>query len=258
MTTRDHAPSGAPTWADLWTSDVDGSRRFYGELFGWEALAPDPNFGGYFMFSSDGVQVAGAMGDMGPSLPANDTWKIYLACDDAAKTLATVESEGGTAVMPLMEVGDAGIQSTIIDPTGATLGVWQAKEYPGFTLLDVPGAPSWFELHTRDYDRAVEFYRAAFGWETQPIPDTHEIRYSLMRNPEADGELAGIMDASSLLAEGEPSHWVIYWEVADIDATVAGLSSLGGSVLSAPESTPYGRIAHVADPAGARFSLRTR
>ena len=36
MTTRDPKLPGSPCWADLWTSDVEGSRRFYSELFGWE------------------------------------------------------------------------------------------------------------------------------------------------------------------------------------------------------------------------------
>ena len=65
MVTRDSAPVGSPCWADLWTSDVEGSRTFYSELFGWEAQEPSPEFGGYFMFTRDGVPVAGAMGDMG-------------------------------------------------------------------------------------------------------------------------------------------------------------------------------------------------
>ena len=54
MSTRDRAPLGAPCWADLWTSDVDGSRAFYSEVFGWEAQEADPQFGGYFMFTRDG------------------------------------------------------------------------------------------------------------------------------------------------------------------------------------------------------------
>ena len=53
-----------PCWADLWTSDVERSRAFYAELFGWEALPPSPEFGGYFMFARDGVPVAGGMGPM--------------------------------------------------------------------------------------------------------------------------------------------------------------------------------------------------
>lgn len=65
MTTRDTVPVGAPCWADLWTSDVEGSRRFYAELFGWEAQSPSPESEGYFMFTRHGEPVAGGMGDMG-------------------------------------------------------------------------------------------------------------------------------------------------------------------------------------------------
>ena len=55
-----------------------------------------------------------------------------------------------------------------------------------------------------------------------------------------------------------PSHWSVYWETDDADATVASVGALGGSVVMAPEDTPYGRLATVADPAGAQFRLRTR
>jgi predicted enzyme related to lactoylglutathione lyase len=37
MTTRSSAPAGVACWADLFTSDVAGSRTFYPELFGWRA-----------------------------------------------------------------------------------------------------------------------------------------------------------------------------------------------------------------------------
>jgi predicted enzyme related to lactoylglutathione lyase len=81
MTSRTSAPHGVPCWADLWTSDVEGSRAFYREVFGWESQDPDPDFGGYFMFTRQGVPVAGAMGDMG-DMKATDTWKMYLGADD--------------------------------------------------------------------------------------------------------------------------------------------------------------------------------
>jgi hypothetical protein len=53
---------------------------------GWEAGDPDPEFGGYFIFRRDGVDIAGGMGDMGEDMPATDTWRVYLATDDIAKT----------------------------------------------------------------------------------------------------------------------------------------------------------------------------
>jgi uncharacterized protein len=256
MPTRDSAPVGSPCWADLWTSDVEGSRVFYSRLFGWEAQAPSPEFGGYFMFTRDGVPIAGGMGDMG-DMRANDSWKIYLATADIGKTLEAAEAEDAQIVAPAMPVADLGVQALLTDPTGAHLGAWQPGTFPGFTVLNENGAPSWFELLTRDYGSAVAFYRSVFGWDTNVTGDSDEFRYTTMRDPRGDGELAGIMDAAGFLPEGVPSHWAVFWEVDDVDDAVASVTSLGGSVAMNPTDTPYGRLATVADPAGAQFKLRT-
>ncbi|MHB1875838.1 MAG: VOC family protein, partial [Streptosporangiaceae bacterium] len=77
MALRTSTPAGAPCWADLWTTDAAGSRRFYSELFGWAALEPSPEFGGYWMFARDGAPVAGGMGSMA-HLTADNTWKPYF------------------------------------------------------------------------------------------------------------------------------------------------------------------------------------
>ena len=254
MPTRDSAPIGAPCWADLWTSDVEGSRRFYSQLFGWEAQEPSPEFGGYFMFTRNGVPIAGGMGPMGDTPPTN-TWKIYLATDDIAKTLESAEAQGAEVVAPAMAVADLGVQAVLVDPTGAEVGAWQPGNFAGFTVLNDPGAPSWFELHTRDHATAVAFYGSVFRWDTNVAGDTDEFRYSTMREPGGQGELAGIMDASAFLPAGAPGQWSVYWEVDDADATIAKVKALGGSVVTGAEDTPYGRLATVADPAGAQFKL---
>lgn len=256
MPVRDSAPAGAPCWADLWTSDVEGSRRFYGELFGWEAEQPNPQFGGYFNFTRHGVRTAGCMGDMA-DMQANDTWKIYLATDDIVETVTAAGAHGAQILGPAMPVADLGIQSVMVDPTGAQLGVWQPGTFPGFTVLGEHGAPSWFELHTRDYATAADFYRSVFHWDLHTVGDSDEFRYSTMRDPSGDGELAGIMDAAAFLPAGVPAHWSVYWHTDDADATVVRVQALGGSVVMAPETTPYGRLATVADPAGAQFKLHT-
>jgi hypothetical protein len=256
MPTRDTAPIGSPCWTDLWTSDVEGSRRFYSELFGWEAQAPSPEFGGYFMFTRNGVPTAGGMGDMG-DMAADNTWKIYLDTDDIATTLEAAAAEGAQVISPAMAVGDLGSQAVLIDPTGAHLGSWQAGTFPGFTVLGEHGAPSWFELHTRSFATAIAFYRSVFGWDTETVGDTDEFRYSVMRDPSGEGELAGIMDASAFLPADVPSHWSVYWQVDDVDAAAAKVTALGGSVVMGAEDTPHGRLATVTDPAGAEFKLRT-
>jgi predicted enzyme related to lactoylglutathione lyase len=256
MTTRDRAPIGSPCWADLSSSDVEGARKFYGELFGWESEEPSEEFGGYFMFTRNGVPVAGGMGAMGDDMPATNTWTIYLASDDMDKTSAAVVAGGGQIAFPSMPVADLGIQLVLVDPTGAHLGAWQPKAFPGFTVMNEHGAPSWCELFTRDHAASVAFYRSVFHWETNTVGDSDEFRYTTMQNPGGEGELAGIMDARAWLPEGTPDYWSIYWEVDDADATVAKAKDLGGSIVADPEDTPYGRLATVADPAGAQFKLR--
>jgi predicted enzyme related to lactoylglutathione lyase len=256
MTTRESAPIGSPCWADLWTSDVEGSRKFYSDLFGWEAQEPSPEFGGYFMFTRNGVPTAGAMGDMG-DMPATNDWSIYLASEDIAKTVETAETVGSQIISAPMAVADLGLQAVLIDPTGAHHGAWQPGTFPGFTVLNEHGFPSWFELQTPDYAAAVAFYRSVYHWDTNTIGDTDEFRYTTLRDPAGTGDLAGIMDARAFLPDGVPAKWSIYWEVDQTDATVAKVRALGGSVVSEPQDTPFGRLATVLDPAGAQFKLRT-
>jgi predicted enzyme related to lactoylglutathione lyase len=255
MTTRDHAPLGAPCWTDLWTSDVDGSRRFYCELFGWDAQEPSPEFGGYFMFTRDGLPVAGGMGDM-DDMRADNSWKIYLDTPDIAKTVASARAKGAEVIGEPGEVADLGIQAVLVDPTGAGVGAWQPGTFPGFIVLNEHGAPSWFELHTRDFATAIDFYESVFQWRMEPVGDTDEFRYSTLLNPDGGDMSAGIMDAKSFLPDGVPAHWSVYWEVDDASAAVAKVKSLGGSVVQDVEDTPYGRLATVTDPAGAQFKFR--
>src|SRR5215212_8110668 len=102
MPRRENTPIGAPCWVDIFTSDPDRIQAFYGELFGWTCEAGAPEFGGYFNFFKDGVQVAGGMGNDGESGP--DRWSVYLATDDAAATVAAAEAKGSTAIVPAMQL----------------------------------------------------------------------------------------------------------------------------------------------------------
>ena len=253
MPARERAVVGAPCWADLMTSDPDVSRDFYGAVFGWTAEEPDEAHGGYFSFRKDGVRIAGCMASQ-PGAPVTDVWSVYLASDDAQKTLDLAEAEGGQIHVSAMPVDELGTMAFVADPGGAGIGVWQPGTHQGFGLVDEPGAPSWFEVHTRDYDAVVAFYRHVFGWETQVESDTDEFRYTTLQY--AGHPLAGVMDATKFLAPDQPSCWSVYWAVADADAAAKRIVEAGGSLVHPPHDTPYGRLVEVKDPHGAGFKLR--
>jgi uncharacterized protein len=242
---------GAPCWIDLYSSDIDKATTFYGELFGWKADTPQEEFGGYFTFTKDGKHVGGCMKNDG-ELGLPDAWGVHLMTNDAEKTAKETADHGGKVEMGPMVVGENGTSAMITDPGGAALGAWQPNQNKGFEVTREPGTPAWFELHTRAYDKAVDFYRDVFSWDTHVVSDTDEFRYTTLG--EGDTALAGIMDDSPYPGE-EPAHWAVYFAVADADATVKRVKELGGKVLSEPEDTPYGRLARVADPTGTTFRI---
>jgi hypothetical protein len=246
MPTTTEIPTGAPCWIDLSTSDPEKSNAFYGALFGWTIDDPGPEYGGYKNYVKDGVQVAGCMQAMDG---APDAWGVYLSVPDAEKVTANAPG----VVAPAMEVGALGTMAIVTDPGGDVIGAWQPAEHKGFGVLAEPGAPAWFELHTRSYDAAVAFYTDVFGWDAHTMSDDATFRYTT--HGEGESQAAGIMDAS-VLPPDAPTGWFVYFNVADLDATVAQATALGAVVVDQPEDTPYGRLATLVDPNGARFKLQ--
>lgn len=242
---------GDPCWIELFTPDPQGAAQFYGGLFGWSAHESGEQYGGYVIFERHGRPVAGCMdnesGRMGPA-----AWSVYLASDDVSATADAAREHGGQVVAGPMPVGEMGHMLFLVDPAGAGVGAWQAMEHRGFAARGEVGAPAWFETLTRDYDRAVPFYREVFGWDTHTMSDTDEFRYTTLGSgPEAR---AGIMDASGFLGD-QPSRWQFYVEVEDTDAVAERGRQSGGGVVQAPEDTPYGRLAVLTDPAGVPFCI---
>jgi uncharacterized protein len=253
MPKRDVAPIGAPCWIDLFTSDPEQSQAFYGELFGWTVDDPGPEYGGYKNFHQDGVPVAGSMFNDG-SHGQPDRWTVYLATDDAQATVDAATAHGGQTAIPPMQVLALGTMAMVADPGGAPVGIWQPGEHQGFGIYGEPGTPNYFELHTRDYDASVSFYEDVFTWDAAVMSDVPEFRYTTLND--GDEQLAGVMDATAFLPDGERANWWIYFGVEDADKTLAAIGKLGGSTVMAAEDTPYGRLATAADPTGAMFKLR--
>jgi predicted enzyme related to lactoylglutathione lyase len=151
-----------------------------------------------------------------------------------------------------MDVGDLGVMASVVDPGGALIGMWEAGEHKGFGVIDEPGAPAWFELHTRAYGPSLDFYRTVFGWDTFVASDAPEFRYTTLG--EGDAALAGVMDDTVFPGEG-PALWHVYIKVDDADAASARVVELGGTIRQAAQDTPYGRLVEAVDPTGTMFKL---
>ena len=255
MTTRStpFAP-GTPCWVDLMSSDAPAATTFYTSLFGWTADAPVEEFGGYVTFYADGQKVAGMVPSQ-PGMGAADVWSTYISTDDIETTAAVAGTEGAKVLSAPMKVGDLGAMAVLLDPSGAAIGLWQPASHTGFGRYNEPGSVTWDEHLSKNFAASCAFYIAVFGWELEVMSDTDEFRYSTAK---VDGEtVAGLMDAASFLPEQVPSHWAVYFSVADADEAVAKVVALGGTVLRPAEDTPFGRIADLIDSTGAPLKLHS-
>lgn len=252
---------GSPTWMDLGTHDVEGAKAFYSQLFGWDFLDQGPDFGGYLMIKQRDGFVGGAMSSlMTPDGPTDEpqyptSWTIYLRVEDIDAALAKVEPNGGSIMVPAMQVGESGKMAVVADAAGAVVGMWQPLDFDGFRCDLTPGTPVWFETMSKDYDAATAFYREVFGWELTEMPGIPAGQPRYATNGGAQEAACGICEANSFLPDQVPSFWRVYVQVEDTDAAVAKIKELGGSLLDGPMDSPFGRLATVADPQGAMFQV---
>jgi uncharacterized protein len=247
----EHAP-GTPSWVDLASPDMDASERFYGGLFGWTADATGSveETGGYKMLQRDGRNVAGLGPIQGEGQPA--MWTTYVSTDDADAVAERVREAGGQVLMEPFDVLGAGRMAVFGDAVGAVISVWQPQTHHGADVVNEPGSLCWNELAARDIDAAKRFYEAVFGWdaETNAYGDTSYTEWKL------DGRsVGGMIQMNEQWPAEIPAHWMVYFAVDDIDATVARASELGGKVAVEPTDTPVGRFAVLNDPHGAVFSV---
>ena len=243
---------GTPSYVELQTPDQQAARAFYGSLFGWEIgeVPLDDQGNVYLTPSKGGESVAGIAGQM-PEMSGHPAfWGVYLAVDDVDATAAKVEGAGGKVEAGPFDVMDLGRMAAIQDPTGARVNLWQAGTTIGTTIANEPGTPSWNELTTPDLATATKFYSDVLGvgWETMEMPGGE---YTCLV---VDGRQVG--GAMPPQGEGIPPHWNVYFNVEDVDASMATAQELGAQVVAPAFDVPgVGRMGFLADPQGATFAV---
>ena len=242
--------AGEPCWFDLMTPDLDGAQKFYGALFGWTFLVGKPEMGYYTMCQLGGANAAG-MGKMQPNAPYPTMWSVYFWTNDVHASNNLAVENGAKAMMPPMEIPDAGHMAVLMDPTGATFGFWQPGLHRGAQVIDEAGAMAWTEVCSRDAATARDFYVKILNKQAKKMEG---MEYWTLHSSNGVPR-SGVMQMGKEFPPEIPPHWMPYFAVDDADASAKLITERGGKVLHGPFDTPYGRIAVVSDPFGAVFSI---
>lgn len=111
---------------ELNTTDLPQAKTFYQNLFHWklqDIAMPSVPEGKYTMIHVGGGTGGGMMKH--PIPDADSAWLPYVHVDDIRATTDRARELGATVLMDVTEITDRGWLSLLIDPTGATIGLWQ-------------------------------------------------------------------------------------------------------------------------------------
>jgi hypothetical protein len=246
---------GKVIWTDLVTPDLEAAKRFYGGLFGWtfreiDTAAPRE----YTVALLDGRPVAGLVHRPAPpGEPKQPAWLTFIAVKDfdAARRIAL--SHGGKLLADARTYPKRGRQAVFSDPGGATFALLASSSGDPPDFLAAPGEWIWSSLLVRDPDADAAFYQAVFGYDVFDSDSEDGVDHLVLSTD-------GYARASANALPGDTArrhpHWLNYVRVVDAVEATSKVKELGGRVLVEPRIDRHGgKVAVVADPAGAPFGL---
>ncbi len=251
--TQDHL-TGKMVLAELTTPDIAQAEQFYGGLFGW--TFQDTKLGSFdFVEASAGGHVVAAL--FSRKLPADHShgpaWLTVLSAKDVDAVTTAATQRGATVLRPAHDLPGFGREAVYADPQGAVFAAFTSASGDPPDVLAQPGQWIWSALITTDPDAAAGFYQAVFDYEVYDLPGPGDAGHMMLADDEFARAAVNPMPVSRPDAR---AYWLDFVRVDDAAAAVAKATSLGGRVLVAPRMDRHGgRIAVIADPAGAPFGI---
>lgn len=245
-------------WHELGTKDVEGAKKFYGEIFGWTF---DDSGDGYPHIKV-GDEMIGGIRKMGADEQQPTSWLGYIAVDDVAATVSRITAAGGQVHLPTTTMENVGTFAVAADPTGGVFAPWKSArpdedvERPG---LPKPFTFCWDELMTTNPAVAGAFYEKVLGWQLRPMDMGRGMTYTILERPGVKNS-RGEQAAAGGMLKSPPdvpySFWLPYVGVDHCDRQCERATKLGAKVTVPPTDIPdIGRFACWLDPQGASIAI---
>jgi predicted enzyme related to lactoylglutathione lyase len=246
----DNTVRGRFVWHELMTPDTSGAHAFYSKVLGWktQGFEHDPS---YQMFAAG----SGPLGGSVAQASGTPHWLHYVGTPDIEETVQAAKSRGGSVTKEITSIpGAGGKYAVLADPQGAAIAVYQHSGDSGKESPAKRGEFSWHELATTDWNAAIDFYSAVFGWEKMAEHDMGQDmgKYVLFGS---NGVQRGGMFNKPASMPGGPG-WLGYVRVKDVNDAVKKAKGARGTLVNGPMEVPGGDwIAQFVDPYGAMFAV---
>jgi predicted enzyme related to lactoylglutathione lyase len=254
---------GKIIWHDLLTNDVTASKKFYGDLFGWQFESIGSSSGlsddtAYTLIRHEGKLIGGMIDTVALNGRSDiSQWVIAMSVTDVDSAARKFSSSGGTVLTPPQDLQRRGRIAVVQDKAGALLALLETRDGdPADRDPEINGF-LWDELWTDNIDEASAFYADVAGFESAELDidndDSSAATYRLLKH--GDTPRVGILQRP--LPDLNPV-WVSYLRVESPAAITARVGDLGGRVIVEAQPRDLGgEVAFVAGPSGAGIALQT-
>lgn len=113
---------GTFSWNELVTTDIEGAKSFYSELFNWQ-LEDMQSEMPYTIAKINGQETAGMMPLTPDCEEMPPAWGGYITVDNVENSAKQAEKLGGKILLEPRNIPDVGRFCVIADPQGATLTI---------------------------------------------------------------------------------------------------------------------------------------
>ncbi len=239
---------GQFVWHELGTTDLDASKRFYGELFGWEF--DDTDLGGamYSLITQGGKNIGGMIYSPGTS---KSGWVGAISVEDTKSSADFLSSNGAKSLIGSSQLPGRGSMALMQDSQDAMIALVHSNI--GDPELQEPMTYGWLwmELWSENPEDAAAFYSRIFGYDVEEREVEGKPYWLFSKN---EVPVGGI---SRNPVKNMKSQWVPYIKVSDPVRMADRARELGANILLSPSSNiRQGSVAIIADPNGAIFCMQ--
>jgi predicted enzyme related to lactoylglutathione lyase len=243
---------GKRIFAELVTPDLAAAKDFYAKLLGWTFQDYTQRDASFTLAMLDG-QVVGGIYQRPLPEGRRPAWISFIATSDVAATDTLATQNGAKLLLSPRPLANLGQEAILADPQGAVFAVLQSGSGDTPDAMAAPGDWIWSSLIATDPATDGNFYKTVFGYDIYNLPDPQDAQHLILASD--NFARASINPIPPTWKNAKP-RWLNYLRVDDVTATSAKVTSLGGRVVQPPHIDRHGgKIAIVADPAGALFGL---
>jgi hypothetical protein len=244
---------GHVVWHDLFTPDLEASKRFYAELFGVDYVvehASDFTWhegpGDFTLIHANGESHGGMI-----STPAGTPsyWLAYVIVTDVDQAAKTAVAAGTSIMREPFDAPGVGRSCVLRDAHGARICPFVAAHgYPPPKGLFV-----WDELRTPGMATVAPIYCQVFGWETADAAEALSRRRTVFHAANGDA-VAGAARVNE--NNSQPIGWIPFLAKPDLVRAAEKAASLGAKIAGDTIDLGDGRAGRLfVDPVGAIFGV---